>query len=72
MSDDDKGKEIATRKGDDQEGEPKREGKLRWVLGWVVLPGTVIGGIFGGGVVVGAHFHDSWFTSAIVWLAEIL
>jgi hypothetical protein len=64
------GKELAKR--DDAEGEDgKRPGPLRWVLGWIVLPGSVVGAIFGAGALVGAHFHDSWFTRAIVWVGEL-
>lgn len=59
-------------KRDDAEGEgDEKPGKLRWILGWVVLPGTVVGAIFGGCALVGAHFHDSWFTRAVVWVVEI-
>lgn len=46
-------------------------GRLSWVLGWVALPGAVLGGLFGGGVLVGANFHDSWFTRAFVWVGEL-
>lgn len=52
--------------GEAEEG--KRRGPLAWVLGWVAVPGVVLGGIFGGGVLVGAHFHDSWVTSVFVWI----
>lgn len=51
-----------------EEAEEGRKGWFSWVLGWVALPGAVIGGIFGGGVLVGANFHDSWFTRAFVWI----
>ena len=64
------GKDLAKR--DDAEGEEgKSPGPLRWVLGWIVLPGSVVGAIFGAGALVGAHFHDSWFTRAIVWVGEL-
>jgi hypothetical protein len=43
----------------------------RWVIGWVVLPGIVIGGIFGAGVMLGAHMPESWFTRAVVWLVDL-
>lgn len=43
----------------------------RWALGWVVLPGSVVGVIWFGGVLIGAHFHDSWFTESIVWVADL-
>jgi hypothetical protein len=38
--------------------EPELEdggGRLRWVLGWIVLPGTIIAALFLGGVHVGAR-----------------
>lgn len=64
------GKELAKR--EEAEGEEgKSPGPIRWVLGWIVLPGTVVGAIFGAGALVGAHFHDSWFTRAIVWVGEL-
>ncbi len=37
---------------------PKRDGKLRWVLGWIVLPGTLLAGLFLAGVHVGARHPD--------------
>ena len=56
---------------DEPEAEGGRKGRVSWLLGWVVLPGSVLGGIFGGGVLVGANFHDSWFTRAFVWVGEV-
>lgn len=56
---------------DKADGEDKPTSRLSWVVGWVLVPGTVIGVIFGGGALVGAHFHDSWFTRAIVWVVEL-
>jgi hypothetical protein len=54
------------------EGEaPAKESKLGWILGWIVLPGTVVGGIFGGGVLLGAHNHDGWFASAVMWVVNL-
>lgn len=44
---------------------------LSWAVGWVLVPGVIIGSIFGGGLLVGAHFHDSWFARLIVWFAEL-
>lgn len=52
------------------EGEGKR-GWGSWALGWVLAPGLIIGMIFGGGALVGAHFHDSWFVEAIVWVVGL-
>ncbi len=56
---------------DKADGEDKPTSRLSWVGGWVLVPGTVIGVIFGGGALVGAHFHDSWFTRAIGWVVEL-
>ena len=56
---------------DKADGEDKPTSRLSWVVGWVLVPATVIGVIFGGGALVGAHFHDSWFTRAIVWVVEL-
>ncbi len=53
---------------DDEDEGKKRKGPVAWLLGWVALPGMVLGGIFGGGVLIGANFHESWFVRAFVWL----
>lgn len=45
--------------------------RLSWLAGWVLVPGIIIGLIFGGGALVGAHFHDSWLARAIVWVVEL-
>ena len=45
--------------------------RLSWIVGWVLVPATLLGLIFGGGVAVGVHLHDSWFTSMIVWIVEL-
>lgn len=52
-------------------GEEKKEGWLGWTLGWIVAPATVLGAIFGGGVLLGAHFPDGWFTRAVVWVVGL-
>ncbi|MBC8069344.1 MAG: hypothetical protein IAG13_13495 [Deltaproteobacteria bacterium] len=54
------------------EGEPPaKEGRIAWILGWVVLPATVLGGIFGGGVILGAHDHEGWFARSVMWVAGL-
>lgn len=53
------------------EGEEPRRGWLSWVVGWLLVPGTVVGLIFGAGVLVGAHFSDGWFARAVVWLVDL-
>ncbi len=52
----------------EEEGEVENESRLAWFMGWVIGPGLVLGTIFGGGVLVGAHFHDGWIARAIVWI----
>jgi hypothetical protein len=41
------------------------------VVGWLLVPGTVVGLIFGAGVLLGAHQHDGWYARAVVWLADV-
>jgi hypothetical protein len=55
------------------EGDPgeNKGGVLQWVLGWVVMPAVVIGLIFGAGVLMGVHMHDSWYTRLVVWVVEL-
>jgi hypothetical protein len=52
------------------EGEAKRS-RASWLLGWVATPLFVIGLIFGAGVLVGAHLHESWFTRFVVWFVGL-
>lgn len=72
MADDDAlvKKEDASPEPADGEG-GRREGWLSWVVGWVLVPGTVIGVIFGGGAALGAHRPDGWFARTIVWVVEL-
>lgn len=55
-------------KRDDEESSPSR---LGWFIGWVGVPGLVFAGIFGGGVVVGAHYPDGWITWAVRGIAGL-
>jgi len=48
-----------------------KAGWLSWAVGWVLVPLTILGLIFGGGVLVGVHFHDSWLASLIMWFAGL-
>lgn len=45
--------------------------RLSWVAGWVLVPGAIIGLLFGGGALVGAHLPDSWITRLVVWVVEL-
>lgn len=45
--------------------------RLSWVAGWVLVPGAIVGLLFGGGALVGAHFSESWLARLIVWVVEL-
>ena len=65
-------KEGAKAEAAEGEGEGgRREGWLSWVVGWVLVPGTVIGVIFGGGVALGAHRPEGWFARSVMWIAGL-
>lgn len=64
------GSKTAVSKADSKEVSETSDGpksRLSWFVGWVLVPSTLVGLIFGGGALIGAHFHASWFTRAIVW-----
>ena len=70
----DKDKALARAEGAEvaeAEGEEGSQSRLSWVVGWVLVPASVIGVIWGSGVLVGVHLHDSWFTRMIVWIVEL-
>lgn len=48
-----------------------KRSRASWLVGWVLAPSLVIGLIFGGGVLVGVHLNDSWFTRLVVWFVEL-
>ena len=47
------------------------QGKLAWILGWVVAPLSVLGAIYGGGVLLGAHRPEGWFARSVMWVAGL-
>ncbi|MEE9383506.1 MAG: hypothetical protein V3V08_08850 [Nannocystaceae bacterium] len=49
---------------------PKSGGWLRNVLGWVVLPGALAGGLVLLGVHVGANHGDMWLSRLVKWLVS--
>ena len=57
--------------GGDSEEATKPEGRIRWVLGWVMVPSLLVGAIFGGGVHLGATNPESWYTAAVVWVVGL-
>jgi hypothetical protein len=48
-----------------------KRSRLSWVAGWVLVPGAILGVLFGGGALVGAHFSESWLARLIVWVVEL-
>jgi hypothetical protein len=62
----------AVAKADAPEGEAApKEGKLAWFVGWILVPGALLGGIWTGGVALGAHLPESWFARAVMWVAGL-
>jgi hypothetical protein len=49
-------------------GEPTRRSKLRWVLGWIVLPGTLLAALFFAGVHVGARHPEMGLSRLLLWM----
>lgn len=50
------------------------EGKrswLSWAVGWVLVPGALLGLIWGAGVLVGVHLHESWLSRLVVWTVDL-
>lgn len=55
----------------DAEGEQEASGRRgRWLLGWVVLPGTLLSALFLAGVHVGANYPDMWLSRLINWIGS--
>jgi hypothetical protein len=52
--------------------ETEASGRLGFVMGWVVLPGSVIAFLVGLGAHWGARHPDAWFVDAVKWVAERL
>lgn len=48
--------------------EGEAPGRIAWFLGWIVAPGAVVGGIFGAGVLLGAHRPEGWFARTVLWV----
>jgi hypothetical protein len=60
------------RKRDEGEQPKEKAGVLRWIIGWMVVPALVLGGIFGTGLHLGANHPEAWYTRAVMWIAELL
>lgn len=58
-------------KKDDAETEEEGGGRrFRWLLGWVVIPGSLISALFLAGVHVGANHPDMWLSRLIAWIGS--
>ena len=44
---------------------------LRWLVGWVLIPGFVIAVIVATGAYVGANHPNSWITRAVMWTINL-
>jgi uncharacterized membrane protein YfcA len=71
MSDSDSPVKKQRSSPDEGGGEDRKRGRVSWLLGWVGVPVLVIGLIFGAGVAVGVHLHESWFTRLVVWFVGL-
>jgi hypothetical protein len=49
----------------------KPEGRLAWLVGWILVPSVLIGGIFLGGAILGAHRPEGWFARSVMWVASL-
>jgi hypothetical protein len=48
----------------------RRPSKLRWVLGWVVIPVLLLGSLFLAGVHVGARYPQMWLSRTTLWMFD--
>jgi hypothetical protein len=48
----------------------RRASKLRWLLGWVIVPLLLLGGLFLAGVHVGARHPQMWLSRATLWMFD--
>jgi len=60
-------KETAMKATPEAEAPDPSSSRVGWVLGWVAVPGLILGAIFLGGVYVGANSEESWMTRAVMW-----
>lgn len=62
---------AAAQAGQAAPDEPRRKGWLSWAVGWLLVPATAIGLLWGAGVLVGVHLSDSWYARMVVWIVEL-
>jgi len=63
-------KAKAKSSGKELESTGKSANKLRWIVGWLLIPGLVIAGLFSCGVHVGARHPDMFLTRAVLWMTN--
>jgi hypothetical protein len=54
---------------DAEDDDERGSGRLRWFVGWVLVPGGVLAALFLAGVHVGANYPDLWLSRLITWLS---
>lgn len=59
---------VPAQKPPEDEAPPSR---IAWFIGWVAVPGAVFGAIFGGGVLLGAHYPDGWIAWSVRGVAHL-
>jgi hypothetical protein len=47
---------------------PRKPSKLRWLIGWVLVPLTLMAALFGVGVHVGARHPTMWLARGLLWM----
>jgi hypothetical protein len=52
-----------------EDGDARPRSRIRWLVGWVALPGALLLSVFLAGVHVGARYPDLWLSRLIAWLA---
>ncbi len=53
-------------------GSTAKPSSLRWLGGWVLLPGLLLGLLFLAGMHVGARHPELWFVRGFVWLFSLV
>ncbi len=46
----------------------QRFARLRWLMGWLVIPALIVASLFLAGMHVGARHPDMWLARLLVWL----
>lgn len=57
---------VSKSSGDEDTGAGKS--RLRWVIGWVIIPGTLLALLFLSGMHVGARHPEMGLARALAWM----